>query len=53
MESNVILADRLELIEEQFLELWNSMATLWGISPTMARIHGLLYLRGGLCKVII
>lgn len=37
---------RLEEIEDQFVESWNSMATLWGISPTMARIHGLLYITG-------
>lgn len=46
MESRAALAEHLEKIEEQFVELWNSMATLWGISPTMARVHGLLYLRG-------
>ena len=34
------------LPEDQFVELWNNMASLWGISPTMARIHGLLYLSG-------
>jgi DNA-binding transcriptional regulator GbsR (MarR family) len=39
-------ASRLEEIEDQFVESWNSMATLWGISPTMARIHGLLYISG-------
>jgi DNA-binding transcriptional regulator GbsR (MarR family) len=39
-------APRLEQIEDQFVESWNSMATLWGISPTMARIHGLLYISG-------
>jgi DNA-binding transcriptional regulator GbsR (MarR family) len=33
-------------IEDQFVDLWNNMATLWGISPTMARIHGLLYITG-------
>ncbi len=36
----------LEGVEDQFVELWNNMATLWGISPTMARIHGLLYICG-------
>lgn len=46
MESRAAVADRLDQIEDQFVELWNSMATLWGISPTMARVHGLLYLRG-------
>lgn len=40
------LASHLETIEDQFVESWNSMATLWGISPTMARIHGLLYITG-------
>ncbi len=42
----VALADRLEQVEDQFVELWNNMASLWGISPTMARIHGLLYICG-------
>jgi|SRR5580765_5508324 len=36
----------LEQVEDQFVELWNNMASLWGISPTMARIHGLLYITG-------
>ena len=40
------LAERLEGVEDQFVELWNNMASLWGISPTMARIHGLLYISG-------
>jgi DNA-binding transcriptional regulator GbsR (MarR family) len=40
------LAQRLDNVEEQFVELWNNMASLWGISPTMARIHGLLYISG-------
>src|SRR5205085_2211621 len=38
------LGERLEHVEDQFVELWNNMASLWGISPTMARIHGLLYI---------
>src|SRR5215468_5512592 len=38
------LQERLEKVEDDFVELWNNMATLWGISPTMARIHGLLYI---------
>src|SRR5207247_8192094 len=38
------LNERLETVEDQFVELWNNMASLWGISPTMARIHGLLYI---------
>ena len=40
------LNGRLEVVEDQFVELWNNMASLWGISPTMARIHGLLYITG-------
>jgi HTH-type transcriptional regulator, glycine betaine synthesis regulator len=42
----IALADRLQTVEDQFVELWNNMASLWGISPTMARIHGLLYICG-------
>jgi DNA-binding transcriptional regulator GbsR (MarR family) len=42
----VNLAQRLEHVEDQFVELWNNMGALWGISPTMARIHGLLYING-------
>jgi len=38
--------ERLERVEDDFVELWNNMAALWGISPTMARIHGLLYITG-------
>jgi DNA-binding transcriptional regulator GbsR (MarR family) len=40
------LPNRLETVEDRFVELWNNMATLWGVSPTMARIHGLLYITG-------
>ncbi len=40
------LSQRLQHVEDQFVELWNNMAALWGISPTMARIHGLLYISG-------
>src|ERR1700683_1900602 len=40
------VSKQLEEIEDQFVELWNNMASLWGISPTMARIHGLLYITG-------
>ena len=38
--------DRLTKVEDDFVELWNNMGDLWGISPTMARIHGLLYITG-------
>lgn len=37
---------KLQGVEDQFVELWNNMASLWGINPTMARIHGLLYING-------
>src|SRR5213080_4006031 len=40
------LASRLKDVEEQFVDLWRSMSSLWGISPTMAEIHGLLYITG-------
>lgn len=40
------LTQRLEDVEDQFVELWGAMSSLWGISPTMARIHGLLYMSG-------
>jgi DNA-binding transcriptional regulator GbsR (MarR family) len=42
----VDLAQRLLKVENEFVELWNNMGSLWGISPTMARIHGLLYITG-------
>ena len=42
----VALRERLEAVEDQFVDLWNNMANLWGISPTMARIHGLLFICG-------
>src|SRR5713101_8120270 len=38
------LNERLEGVEDEFVELWNNMGSLWGISPTMAEIHGLLYI---------
>jgi HTH-type transcriptional regulator, glycine betaine synthesis regulator len=40
------LARTLTEVEETFVGLWRSMASLWGISPTMAQIHGLLFLTG-------
>ncbi len=33
-------------IEEEFVGLWRRMSSLWGVSPTMAEIHGLLYITG-------
>lgn len=40
------LARRLQEVEDEFVDLWDNMSSLWGISPTMARIHGLLYITG-------
>src|SRR5579864_8437975 len=40
------LPHRLEEVEDHFVDLWDTMSSLWGISPTMARIHGLLYISG-------
>jgi DNA-binding transcriptional regulator GbsR (MarR family) len=40
------LSRRLEEMEDRFVDLWDTMSSLWGISPTMARIHGLLYITG-------
>ncbi len=42
----VEVRERLEAVEDEFVDLWNNMANLWGISPTMARIHGLLFICG-------
>ena len=44
--SKAELAQRLEGVEDQFVDLWDTMSSLWGISPTMARIHGLLFICG-------
>jgi DNA-binding transcriptional regulator GbsR (MarR family) len=44
--SGTELARTLDGIEEDFVGLWRSMSSLWGISPTMAEIHGLLYITG-------
>jgi len=32
--------------EQEFVALWRGMSGLWGISPTMAEVHGLLFLTG-------
>ena len=44
--SKAQLAHRLEEVEDRFVDLWDTMSSLWGISPTMARIHGVLYITG-------
>lgn len=43
MESPPATPDR---VEQEFVDLWRNMSALWGISPTMAQIHGLLFLTG-------
>ena len=40
------LSARLAEVERRFVDLWGTMSSLWGINPTMARIHGLLYITG-------
>ena len=40
------LTARLAEVEDRFVELWGTMSSLWGINPTMARIHGLLFITG-------
>src|SRR5256886_5366504 len=40
------LSQRLQQVEDQFVDLWRTMSSLWGISPTMAEIHGLLFITG-------
>src|SRR5436853_2412390 len=40
------LGERLREVEDEFVGLWRMMSSLWGISPTMAQIHGLLYITG-------
>ena len=39
-------AATLDGVEKDFIDLWRSMSGLWGISPTMAEIHGLLFITG-------
>src|ERR671939_20575 len=33
-------------IEDRFVQQWGDMASLWGVSTAMGRIHGLLYITG-------
>ena len=34
------------LVEDQFISEWGLLASGWGVSPLLGRIHGLLLLRG-------
>jgi HTH-type transcriptional regulator, glycine betaine synthesis regulator len=40
------LARRLTEVEDEFVSLWRTMSSLWAVTPTMAEIHGLLYITG-------
>jgi DNA-binding transcriptional regulator GbsR (MarR family) len=40
------LKQTLDEVEQEFVGLWRQMSSLWGVSPTMAEIHGLLYITG-------
>jgi DNA-binding transcriptional regulator GbsR (MarR family) len=40
------LTRQLQEVEDQLVSLWRTMSSLWGVSPTMAEIHGLLYISG-------
>jgi HTH-type transcriptional regulator, glycine betaine synthesis regulator len=44
--SRADLARTLGGVEEDFVTLWRNMSSLWGVSPTMAEIHGLLFITG-------
>jgi len=39
-------APALEEVETRITDLWGTMSSLWGVNPTMARIHGLLFITG-------
>src|SRR4051812_39367552 len=38
--------DGVRAVEDRFVQHWGDMATLWGVSSAMGRIHGLLYITG-------
>ena len=40
------LKKTLDAVEQDFVGLWRQMSSLWGVSPTMAEVHGLLYITG-------
>lgn len=46
MKAAEVAAVPLPQVEDEFVDLWRTMSSLWGISPTMAQIHGLLYITG-------
>lgn len=46
MKPTIETESPLDDVAEEFVGLWRRMSSLWGISPTMAEIHGLLYITG-------
>jgi DNA-binding transcriptional regulator GbsR (MarR family) len=40
------LEERLAEVENRFVALWGDMSSWWGVSRTMAEIHGLLFITG-------
>jgi len=40
------LQERLREVEDEFIDLWRTMSSLWGVSPSMGQIHGLLFITG-------
>ena len=38
--------ERTRQVEDRFVQQWGDMASLWGVSTAMGRIHGLLYITG-------
>jgi DNA-binding transcriptional regulator GbsR (MarR family) len=46
LKGEVMPTDTLHAVEQEFVDLWRRMSALWGISPTMAEIHGLLFITG-------
>lgn len=44
--NGIDLERRLVEVQQRFVELWGDMSSWWGVSRTMAEIHGLLYITG-------
>jgi HTH-type transcriptional regulator, glycine betaine synthesis regulator len=40
------MEESVRVVEDRFVQHWGDMATLWGVSAAMGRIHGLLYITG-------
>jgi DNA-binding transcriptional regulator GbsR (MarR family) len=45
-KSSDALETRLAEVERRFVDLWGDMSSWWGVSRTMAEIHGLLFITG-------